>query len=332
MPCFLQALSDVVCIFYTSLKNTSPRQPGSTKYTLINNMIYNMAYDLHIQKYYNLEVVMKRIQTICLSFLVLAVTPMAALATPVLQVGAPCAVPADCGTYEDYVANSTDPTETDTAITNGNTILFSGEYVKDVLKLGGQYIGAPENGLDYSGVDSNLTIFDGHDAIAVIAVPEGFLTEAMSLTLGGNGVFDYSATLSGLFPNNHDPLKDAVSDFVFIDIGNFANNAGVVPNFADESATLKDGEVKSLTLGGVHADLAWIHFDVVALQTLEKTNQAIVVTTWENNPGSKDVTWKKDGNGDGGGEEEVPEPGILALLGMGLLAGLLARRRFTNQG
>ena len=37
-------------------------------------------------------------------------------------------------------------------------------------------------------------------------------------------------------------------------------------------------------------------------------------------------------NGNGGGQEEVPEPGVLALLGMGLLAGLLARRRFIHQG
>jgi hypothetical protein len=36
--------------------------------------------------------------------------------------------------------------------------------------------------------------------------------------------------------------------------------------------------------------------------------------------------------GCGGGEEEVPEPSMLALLGIGLLSGLLARRRFTNQG
>ena len=34
----------------------------------------------------------------------------------------------------------------------------------------------------------------------------------------------------------------------------------------------------------------------------------------------------------GGGEEEVPEPGVLALLGIGLLGGLVARRRFTKQG
>jgi len=34
----------------------------------------------------------------------------------------------------------------------------------------------------------------------------------------------------------------------------------------------------------------------------------------------------------GGGPGEVPEPGVLALLGIGLLGGLVARRRFTKQG
>lgn len=280
---------------------------------------------------------MKRILNVGLPVLAMLITPLAAFAAPVLQVGAPCPDISVCGTYEDYVANSTDPTETDTAITNGSTILFGGTFGPNTLKLGGQYDDSVDgpNGLpdgdDYSGVDANLTVFDGHDAIAVIAVPDGTAQAlAEAITLGGNTVFHYSTTLSGLFPNNHDPLKDAVSDFVFIDIGNFEELIAM-PDFADETIGQQLGEIITLTLGGVDASIDWIHFDVVALQT-DTQGQTEVKTSWANNPGSHDVTWKGGNGGSGGegGSEEIPEPGVLALLGMGLLGMVLTRRRYSR--
>jgi hypothetical protein len=63
----------------------------------------------------------------------------AAYAVPVLQVGAPKAG-GDCSTgpYAPYISSLTNPTETDTALTSGNTICVAGVYQnQNVLNLGG---------------------------------------------------------------------------------------------------------------------------------------------------------------------------------------------------
>ena len=238
--------------------------------------------------------------------LAMAVIGAQAQAIPTLQVGA-YAGDGDAGTYADYQAFTSYPTEADTAITDSTSILFVGAFGSNTVSLGGQYAG----GEDYSvaGAMGNdptnpaLTVFDGHGAIVMISVADG--ADTSSLTLGGNSAFYTSSMLDGLFPNNHDPLKDAISDFLFFDIGDFSN-LGTVYNLADEIGT-GTGEVIELTIAGF-AGLDWMHFDLMAVET-NLLGQTKLSTSWENNPGSKDVTWK------------VPEPGVLALLGIGL-AGL----------
>ena len=245
-----------------------------------------------------------------------------AWSVPVLQVGAPGG--AGEGAYANYVANSADPTETDTAITNGNTIYVAGIYQNNkVLNLGGQSGG----GSDWGGVNSAYAVFNGKGAVIVAAVPEGFVSlAAANLKIGGASAFRTSEILSGLFPNNHDPLKDGVSDFLFFDIGNFAKNSGAVPNFADETGAA-DGEIKSLALAGTDG-LDWIHFDVMALETSSQ-GQTSIVTTIENNPGSHDVTWKTPGD-EPGPDVPLPAPTPLALMGLGAALLGLGRRRFSR--
>ena len=253
---------------------------------------------------------MKLIKNLLAAAVALAVIG-GAQAVPVLQVGAPDGA----GGYADYQASTTNPSEDDTAITGGGTIYVGGVYQNNkVVNLGGQYNG----GGNWSslGLPSE---FNGHGAVLVVSVPDGSLA-SVGLKVDGQVAFYTSATLSDLFPNNHAPLKDEVSDFLFYDIGNFSKVAGAVPDFASETGAA-DGQIKTLALTDF-GTLAWAHLDAMAIQTSE-TNKGEIVTTWENNPGSHDVTWKKNGNG---GHEEVPEPGSLLLLGGGML-GLWATRR-----
>jgi len=246
-----------------------------------------------------------------------------AWAVPVLQVGAPGGTGE--GTYANYSPKgvpTSNPNEEETAFTSGGTLYVAGVYQNNNVET----LGAKSTGADWGGVNTAYSVFNGYGAILLAAVPEGYLAMALppALTVNGSAPIYSSATLSGLFPNNHDPLKDGVSDFLFFDLGSFAKNLNAVPDFASETGTA-DGEIKTLTLAGAAlTGLAWVHFDVIALQTGSQ-GQTNIVTTIENNPGSHDVTWKKDG---GRPPQQIPEPGVLLLMGAGLMGlGLASRRK-----
>lgn len=239
-----------------------------------------------------------------------------AWAVPVLQVGAPGG-PGE-GSYADYQTNSTNPTEDDTAITSSGTIYVGGVYQnQNVTSLGGQSTGDNWSNFGFP------TIFDSHDAVLLVSVPQGSLGAALGnpLLVGGSTAFYSDATMS-FFLNNHAPVQAGVSDFLFFDIGDFTKIAGAVPDFDLETGAA-DGQIKTITVSGF-GSLEWVHFDVMALQTTERGTD--IVTTLANNPGSHDVTWKSDGPP----PQELPEPGTLALLGLGLL-GFGASRRYKKK-
>lgn len=223
-------------------------------------------------------------------------------AIPTLQVG----VPNGSGGYVANALVSSNPAETDTAVTSGNTIAVGGAYGSSADTLiGGNYLTGPDwSSFEYSNNNFFSTAFNGKGAV-LMASTTNALT---SLTINGSGSFFTTAT--NLFPNNHAPLGVATS-FMFFDLGDFAKIANAVVNFQGGTGSAT-GEVKTLTLGGT-SGYDWIHFDVMALVTDAKGTR--LVTGVENNPGSKDVTWKA-----------VPEPSTTLLLGLGLLGLLMVRR------
>lgn len=239
-----------------------------------------------------------------------------AFAVPTLQIGAPAGT-GDTGIYADYQGSTTSPTEEDTAITSGNIIYVAGAYGPNTVHLGGQYTSTtpPITGDNWSDFGFPASPFNTHNGILLVSVPEGELATALaSLTVNGNLAF-YSDATTNFFPNNHAPVQSGVADFLFFDIGNFSNS-GSVPDFDSETGSAA-GEIKTLTIGGF-GSLDWVHFDAMAIET-DQTGGRRLRTTFDlvNNPGSHDVTWK-DGSGP---PIDLPEPGIIFLLGAGL-AGL----------
>ena len=270
-------------------------------------------------------------------------------AVPTLQVGAP-AGSGDSGAYADYQLFLTNPTETDTAVTYGNTIFVAGAFGPKDLFIGGQYTD-PANPLitlgiapgtqgsdwtDFTGPAPDktpfLSDFSGRGAILLASVPDGSSGSlTIDLGLGDISPFFTSDDMS-FFPNEHDPVKAEISDFLFFDIGSFAE-IEAVPDFCESgepgcgSSGSGSGQIKTVKFQLTGYD--WVHFDAMALVAYAKSSgkSTRVITSeyrLDNNPGSHDVIWE-DGH-------DVPEPGTLLLLGSGLIGlAFYGRRKFNKK-
>lgn len=217
--------------------------------------------------------------------------PVTAIAIPILQVGA---------IDSTYMLSSTNPTESDTAITTSNTILVGG--------VNNHYLGSLGGGMwsnfGWAGKTNFPIEFDGHGAILVASVPNN-----TSGILMVNGNLPFMTSTTSMFPNKHDPVKDDISDFRYFDIGNFNYNE-LITNFTGEEG-IAFGEIKELLISAT--GLPWVHFDVMAIQN--KFTQHGLLTNLINSPGSHDVTWLNHTETVHG----VPTPSTHLLFVLGLI-------------
>lgn len=191
---------------------------------------------------------------------------------------------------------------------------------------------------------NNITMIK--DAIVVFTTSQ---SGSFGVTVAPNGGANYDLTgivssydddtafemAIGASLNNHSPYGGAAANVqiytialnaLLANLGAFANSA-VIPNCDASSAGTASctvgnpnqrGEVK--TLGISFSGVDWVHIDLVARVTNKQGT-----TSWDINPGSHDSTWTKTSGG-GAPPASVPEPGVLLLMGAGLL-GLVAARR-----
>ena len=246
-----------------------------------------------------------------------------AWAVPALQIGAP-AGPDDTGIYADYLPVLSNPTEEDTALTTGNVLYIAGAYQSaNVAHLGGGH-----GNTDWGDVFNDLSVFNGRGAILMASIPDGF-SGSLDIEVDGSPVSPFLSSPTNIFQpshhgagNEHDPVKDNISDFLYFDIGSFAKVIPI-PDFDDESVGTQEGQIKDVNL--IVADYPWLHFDVFALQHSDPG-----VTLVKFNPPSHDVTWKDDTPDDPSDEDPGdanPEPasGVLAAMALAVLAGRYRR-------
>ena len=193
---------------------------------------------------------------------------------------------------------------------------------------------------------SNVTMIE--DAIVVFTTSQ---SGSFGVTVAPSGGANYNLTgivssydddaafeaAIGASFNAHSPYGGAAAnvqiytialDALLANLGTFAKNT-VIPDCNASSAGTTTcaagnpnqlGEVK--TLGISFSGVDWVHIDLVARVTNKQG------TSWGINPGSHDSSWVKTAGG-GTPPESIPEPGVLLLMGVGLL-GLAAARRKSS--
>jgi hypothetical protein len=201
----------------------------------------------------------------------------------------------------------------DTWITDSGTfdLILVGAYSgnTDALRYGTLVVSVPQ------GETGTLTIAGAPLLTATRTtgagdIPNGPATLDLLSNVGGLDGYANKSPVLDL--NNHFPYKNDVADFLYYDVGSFANDGPIHNYDADTGSITVEGTGEEKTFEVSVTGFSWAHFDLGGYVDKSSGRDA-----WEINPGSHDATSIPN--------TVVPVPGSLLLAAIG--AGLVGRYR-----
>ena len=142
-------------------------------------------------------------------------------------------------------------------------------------------------------------------------IPDGTAGLDLLSNIGGTDGYENKSPVLDL--NNHFPYQNGVADFLYFDVGDFAD-LGPIHNYdASDGSIVWAGTGEEKTLAVSTTGFSWVHFDLGGYVDMESGHDG-----WEINPGSHDAVT----------DPVVPVPGslLLAALGAGLVSHVRRRK------
>ncbi len=237
----------------------------------------------------------------CAAVFALLVSLSPALATPTFQVYIEGATPGDSGADQDtWFANS-----------GTFNLVLVGAYTPNTASLSyGTLVVSVPQGQTGTITIGGVTLLTSTRSTPYGDIPSGSATIDLLTNVAGND--GYASKELVLDLDNHYPYQNSVADFLYYDVGDFAN-LGPIHNYDADSGTITlagTGQEKILSVTVTGFD--WVHFDLGGYLDLVQGTDS-----WDINPGSHDASFTT-----------VPAPGSLLIgaFGAGLVGWIRMRR------
>jgi len=217
-------------------------------------------------------------------------------------------------TFQTYISGGTADTADETWITHSGTfnLVVVGAYTSKTASLTrGTVIVSVPQGETGTLTIGGVTLLTAARDTGVGIIPDGPAGLDLLSNIGGADGYENKSPVLDL--NNHFPYQNGVADFLYYDVGGFAN-LGPIHNYnAGDGSIVLAGTGQEKTFAVSVTGFSWVHFDLGGYVDKESGQDG-----WDINPGSHDAT----------ADPVVPVPGslLLAAIGAGLVSHIRRRR------